>query len=239
MEMSSVETSDLRPPLGSGFSAMFRIFSRPSSVFLQIRDGLSVWPGLIVWLLVILIVTLAIHPLMQDALNSSIVDRGADPQSMSFMEPLMIAGQVIGQLIALLVIAFFYWLALTVSFGTAPFGRVFALTLYTSFVGLLYQVINAIYLILTRPEIADPSQLPGAMLDLSLGSLFTERGFLPNLLSQLGLFQIWGLVLMISGAAVLTGRTRKQAAWPILAIFLIGAVVGAGLAGLSKVGFAG
>ncbi len=229
MELSN----EAKPSFGTGFSAVIRIFTSPSTVYPQIRDGLSVWPGLIVMVLLFLAIALVTAPIMQEAVNASIIEQGQDPEALGFMGPLMVGGQVIGPIFFLMIVSFFYWLALTISFGGVKFWRVFTLTVYVTFISVLYQVINAAYLVLTKPEISDPSKMQDVMLDLSLGSLFSEPGFLQRFLSQLGLFAIWGLIIMISGAAVLTGKTRKQATWPILVIFLIGVLLAAALSGLS------
>ncbi len=228
MEMSQAA----KPSFEDGFSAIFRIFTSPSTVYPQIRDGLSVWPGLIVMFVILIAISLAMGPVMEEAINASIIEQGQDPDSIGFMGPVMIASQILGQLIMILIIAFFYWLALTISFGGIGFGRVLTLTIYTGFIGILYQIINAVYLVMTKPEISDPSKMQEVILDLSLGSLFSEPSFLQRILSQFGLFQIWGLILMIAGAAVLTGKSQKQAAAPILVIFLIGVLLAAFLGGL-------
>ncbi len=233
MEMSQAT----KPSFGDGFSAIFRVFTSPGTVYPQIRDGLSVWPGLIVWILVLLAVNLALAPVISEAIDASIIEQGQDPENMGFMGPVMVASQVIGGVVMMLIISFFYWLALTISFGGVPFGRIFALTIYTGFVGLLYQVINAIYLIITKPEISDPSRMQESFLDLSLGSLFSEPSFFSRILSNLGIFQIWGIILMIAGAAVVTGRTRGQVAAPVLVIVAIGVLLAAFFMGLgSQVG---
>ncbi len=232
MEMSQAT----KPSFGDGFSAIFRVFTSPGTVYPQIRDGLSVWPGIIVFVLVLLVINIAMAPVISEAIDASIIEQGGDPETMGFMGPVMVISQMLRQIVIMLLIAFFYWLALTISFGGVSWGRVFALTIYVGFIGLLYQVINAIYLIITKPEISDPSRMQEVFLDLSLGSLFSEPSFLQRVLSQLGLFQIWGLVLMIAGAAVITGKTQKQAAAPILVIFFILAAFLSGLGGGAQFG---
>lgn len=229
-----------KPGFGCGFSAIFRVFYAPGSVFTEIRDGLSLWPGLIGMVIILVLVATLMTPIIMEFAQGQMEAQGATGMGEGALKGIMIGSQVFQGLLALLVVTFFYWLALTVSFGGVGFGRVFALTIYTSFIGMLYQVLNLIYIQFSDVEIAGPQDLQAGMLNLSLGALFPEGGgFFVNVLNMLGIFQIWGLVLMIMGAAVLTGKNRSQAALPILVIFLISVLVMAFLVGLAPMAAGG
>ena len=237
-ESQGVATPDAaapaKPAFGRGVSAIFRIFYAPGSVFTEIRDGLSFWPGLIGIAIVLVLVATFMSPFLMDVAQEQMDAQGGSGIGGGTLKGLMIGGQLFQGLLMLVIVTFFYWLALTVTFGGVGFGRVFALTVYTSFIGMLYQVLNLLYLIFSGAEISGTEDLRAGMLNLSLGALFPEgQGFLVNLLNMLGVFQIWGLVLMIMGAAVLTGKNRSQAAWPILVIFLLSVLVMAFLTGLA------
>ena len=227
-------TPPAKPGFGRGLSAILRIFYAPGSVFAEIRDGLSVWPGLIGLVIVLVLVATFMTPIIMEFAQEQMEAQGASGVGEGALKGIMIGSQVFQGLLMLLVVAFFYWLALTVSFGGVGFGRVFALTIYTSFIGMLFQILNLVYIRFSGVEISSPQDLQAGMLNLSLGALFPEGGgFFVNVLNMLGVFQIWGLVLMIMGAAVITGKSRSQAAWPIMVIFLISVLVMAFLSGLS------
>lgn len=240
-----------RPSFGAGFSAALRIFYAPRGVLEQVQRGLSWWPGLIL-LVILMAVAMAIYmPVQMEAMEAAMesgelpgVPSGADAdvardQIRSWTLVGGIVGPVLGVPIMLLLTTFLYWLALVISFGEARFGRLFALGAYTGFIGIAYQLLNSIYLRAVNPEVSGPADLQRASLNFSLGAFLPDsQGFLASFLGQIGLFSIWGLVLYVWGAALVTGRRRGAVAWPVIIVFLIMALL-AGLFGSLGARFGG
>jgi len=120
------------------------------------------------------------------------------------------------------------------TFGGAPFRRLFTLSVYTSFIGMAYQVINGLYLRFAGLEMTTLKDLQRSSLKLSLAALAPDEGFLAVLLGQIGVFPLWDLWVFMGGAARLLGRRRAAVAGPILVVFLLGSLVIAFLASLGQ-----
>jgi len=232
-----------RPSFGAGFSAALRIFYAPRGVLEQVERGLNWWPGLILLVILMAVAMVIYLPVQMEAMEAAMesgtmpgLPPGADSeQAMDQMRTWTQVGSIVGPVLGvpfmLLLTTLLYWLALIISFGQARFGRVFALSVYTGFIGMAYQLLNAIYLRVARPEVSGPADLQGAALNFSLGAFLPEPGgFLGTFLGQIGLFSIWALVLYIWGAALITDRRRGAVAWPVIIVFLIMALL-AGLFG--------
>jgi hypothetical protein len=241
--VENVAAAPARPSFGAGFSAALRIFFAPRGVLEQVKGGLSWWPGLIL-LVILMAIAMAVYmPVQMEAMEAAMeagtlpgLPPGADAeQAMGQMRTWTlvggIAGPVLGVPIMLLLTTLFYWLALVISFGEARYGRLFALGVYTGFIGMAYQLINVIYMRAVRPEVSGPQDLQAAALNFSLSAFLPDlRGFLASFLAQISLFSIWSLVLYIWGAALITGRRRGAVAWPVVIVFVLMALL-AGLFG--------
>ena len=236
-----------RPGLGAAFSAPLRIFVSPGKVAREIKSGLPWWPGLLLMILVGLCLAGLLLPLQQQLMAADISGGVGNTRGLELGEggelPAAarygllggaIGGPLLGVPLMLLFVAFFYWLALTITFGGAPFGRLFTLTVYTGFVGLAYQLLNALYLRFGGVELTSMKDLQSEALMLSLGALTSGEGFLHNFLAQLGVFQIWELVVFVVGAALLMGRARRSVAVPVVVVFLMGIALAAFLATLGS-----
>ena len=229
-------TAPERPGLDRAFSAPLRVFYAPGEVFTEVRDGLPWWPGLVLMIILAVAMSLALLPLQQEMMITEVqsgamsqlelTEDGELPAPIRYgIIGTSFAGGILGVPLVLLIVAFFYWLALLVTFGGAPYRKIFTLAIYTSFIGLAFQIINTIYFLVADLEMTGMSDFKEAALDLSLGALMSEPGFLTNVLRVFGVFQIWELVLFIGGAAVLLGRKRGAVAGPILVVALLGALV--------------
>ncbi len=229
------------PGFAAGFSAAARIYFAPSTVFQQIKTGLSWWPGLILMVVIGLIITGVSMPLQMEAMRMQmesgempgLEEDGGEGVIGTAVTVTSYLGVLFGVPIMMLIVAFFYWLALTVTFGGVAYGRIFCLTVYTSFVSLLFQVLNVIYLRLSAPEFSDAKELQAAALNFSLAAFLEDaEGFLYGFLGRFGLFEFWEIFLFVGGAALILGRRRGQVVWPVVVIFLLGAVIAGGIASL-------
>jgi hypothetical protein len=220
-----------RPSMAAAFSAILRIFYAPRTVFEQVKAGLPWWPALAVMIVVAVIAALLMLPITQTLIESSMAKAGGQGGTAGNTGVIAIAtslGQaILGMpLLGLLLPAFFFWLALTITFGGAPFGRLFALLVYTGFITLLFQLLNSGYLLATNPEISEPADLAAAGLNFSLSVVMPEpEGFLYGFLSQIGLFPLWGFGLFVVGTAALLGKRWQSVVWPLAVVFLLGALL--------------
>lgn len=221
------------PTSGRGFSAPLRIFSAPASVLADVKAGLPWWPGLILLAVLAFALALLMYPMQQELMTLDV--SSGQMQGMQLDEngqlpgPLrwsllggVIAGPLVGLPLMLLAVAFFYWLALTVTFGGAPFRRLFTLSVYTSFIGMAYQLINTLYLRFAGLELTTMKDIQHSSLKLSLGALVQSDGFLANFLGQIGIFQLWELWIFAGGVALLLERKRSAVIPPIVVVFLVG-----------------
>ncbi len=226
-----------RPSLASAFSAPLRIFYSPGQVLTEVRDGLPWWPGLVIMMLVALALGIAILPLQQELMiqeiasgqgERSLTEDGELPDVVSYgLIGAAIGGSLLGVPIMLLIVALFYWLALLVTFGGAPYRSLFTLAIYTGFIGQVYQVINILYLKFADVEMTGMADFKNAALDLSLAAFTDGEGILAGFLKSMGVFQIWQLIIFIAGAALLMRKSKSAVLGPILVIFLLGALIGA------------
>lgn len=240
-----LESPSAAPTIARAFGAIPRVFTAPGSVAADIRSGLPWWPGLAVLVILTLLAGLVMYPLQRDLMILDVTSgqmRGAQlDDSGQLPAPLrwsliggVVGGPLIGLPAMLLLVAFFYWLALMITFGGAPFRRLFTLTVYTSFIGIAYQLINTFYLRFAGLELNSVKDLQTSSLQLSLGALVSGEGFLASFLSQIGVFQLWTLWVFIGGAALLLERRRSAVTPPILVVFLIGSAVAAFLTTLGS-----
>lgn len=236
MDLEPSPTSPTASTIARAFGAIPRIFTAPGAVAADIRSGLPWWPGLVVLIVVTLVLGLLMYPLQRELMildvTSGSMKGAALDESGQLPAPLrwsliggVIGGPLIGLPVVLLLVAFFYWLALTITFGGAPFRRLFTLTVYTSFIGIAYQLINSLYLRFAGLELNSMKDLQSSSLRLSLGALVSGEGFLANFLGQIGIFQLWTLWVFVGGAALLLERKRNAVIPPILIVFLIGSAV--------------
>jgi len=225
-----------RPGLGQAFSAPLRIFYAPSGVYTEVRDGLAWWPGLVLMMILAISMSVMLLPLQQELMVAEVqsgamkglelTEDGELPAPIRYgIVGTAVAGGLLAVPVVLLIISFFYWLALLVTFGGAPFRKIFSLAIYTSFIGLAFQIINTIYLTMADLEMTGMSDFQESALDLSLGALMAEPGFLTNVLRFFGVFQVWELVLFLSGVAVVMSRKRSAVLGPILVVAVLGALV--------------
>jgi len=232
-----------RPPLSAALTAIPRIFYAPTSVFHDIRAGLAWWPGLIVLVLIMVGVGLIQLPVTLEAVDAGIASGEIDTsrgdsealsgQMRTFTTIGSIAGPAIGVPLVLVVVSALFWLALLITFGAARYGRMFTLVIYTSFIGISYQLINAVYLRMTHPETTGPKDLETYSLKFGLNAfLENPKSFLGGFLGSFDIFGIWGLWLLVAGAALLLARRKSAVLWPILVVAILLALVAGFFAGL-------
>jgi hypothetical protein len=233
VEMDTASSTTTRPSNRRAFTAVLRIFSAPSSVLADVKAGLPWWPGLAVLAGLALVLGLLMLPVNRELMTLDVasgqmqgMELGENGQLPAPLHWSLIGGAVLGPLLGLplmlLAVTFFYWLALTVTFGSAPYRRLFTLSVYTSFIAMAYQVINTLYLRFAGLELTTMKDLQNSALKLSLGAFVAEEGFLANFLGQIGIFQLWELWIFVGGVALLLERKRSAVAVPILVVFLLG-----------------
>ncbi len=230
MEMSQAA----KPTFGDGFSAIFRIFTSPSTVYPQIRDGLSIWPVLIGIVLISAVLGVLNAPFNEEAslaMMSSMTERGVVPESVledqATAEPTpawqSALGGGFGTVIMYLISGFFYWLILLIFFGSVRFLSVFSISLYVGLIGVLFQILNYLYLTFADVEITSMRDL---VLDLSPAILFGQStSFGVVFLSTLNIFAIWSTILLVKGFAILVGRSWKNTLIPTLIVTILGLLI--------------
>jgi hypothetical protein len=242
---SPVSPPSPRPSLASAFSAPLRVFYAPGQVLSEIRDGMPWWPGMVIMMIVALALGFAMLPLQQDLMaqefasgargDVTLTEDGELPAPVRYgLMGATIGGGLLGVPLMLLAVTLFYWLALLVTFGGAPYLRLLALSVYAGFIGLAYQVINIIYLKFADVEMTSMADFKTATLDLSLGAFTSGEGILAGFLKTLGVFQLWELYIFVAGAALLMRKSKGAVFGPILVIFLLGALIGAFLSTLGS-----
>ncbi len=245
--MDIASTASPAPSSHRAFSAPLRIFSAPASVMADVKAGLPWWPGLLMLALLAFLFAptgLAMYTVQKELMTLDVA--AGKMQGMALDElghlppPLrwtliggLVGAPLIGLPLILLASSFFYWLALTITFGGAPYRRLFALSVYTSFIGMAFQVINTLYLRFAGLELTTLKDIQHSSLKLSLGALVNSEGFLANLLDYLGVFQLWELWIFVGGVAALLERKRSAVAVPIVVLFALGMTLLAFLATLS------
>jgi len=231
MEMSQVD----KPSFGDGFSAIFRIFTSPSTVYPQIRDGLSVWPGLIVIIILASIVGVMMTPYEDEAslmMVTSMSERGMVPKSAIEEQvakgatPIWLSLLKAGGGTAIMVVgvSFFYWLILLIFFGGPKYLQTLKLVIYVSFIGVLSRFINWLYLKFADPEITSMKDM---MLDLSPAVLFGDgTSFLGIFVSMaFNVFTIWSTILTVLGFSIILGRPWQKIIIPVLIISILGLIL--------------
>jgi hypothetical protein len=230
MELSN----EAKPSFGTGFSAVLRIFTSPSSVYPQIRAGLSIWPALIVIMIFSALLSVLNTPYEEEAgmmMMTTMVERGVLPEaaleeqaergSTPAWQGVLKGG--LGAPAGIILVAFFYWLIMLIFFGGVSFIQTFCLTIYVSFIGILYRLVNYLYLEFADVEITSIRDL---VLDLSPAVLFGDsNSFFVLLISSLSIFAIWGLVLTINGFSILVQRPWQKVLIPTLIIAMLGYLI--------------
>jgi len=219
--------------IAQSLAVVGRVFYAPRSVYEAIRGGLPFWPALVLLALLYLAAFLFYSPYMAEAFHAMIQTGDVQLpmqglQDLSQEEfiaktrlPVALTFFLLS-LAALIAGAFFYWLALTVTFGGASFRRIFNLKVHVSYIELLFTLLMLVYLRIVQPEFASIQELAGSF-DLSPALLMGEAtGFAARLLRHLNVFAIWQLAVFIGGIAFLLDRKWSKVFWPIILIFLLG-----------------
>ncbi len=228
-----VESEEIttKPSFASGFGACLNIFLAPKDATGKVGRGLSLWPGLIVLVLAAIIIAHFNIPFdLELARIQAESGAGFDSEVAEKIDSIVIISAYIKALLLIpfivLVVSFVYWLTYLLTFGSAPFGRVFALTVYCGLITLLGYGLNVLYLRMTNPEFSNAREFGDAALDLSLSAFISDSGtFLGGFLSQLGIFPLWYLAVFVMGMASVLKRSPRSVLAPSLAVFLLWAVL--------------
>jgi hypothetical protein len=230
------DLAEERPPFAAGFSAVVDIFHAPGKVGGAIAKGLSWWPGLIVIIVLALISSVIMSPIQGEMARMQIESAGVQGGEQVLDRAIQVAKvsaflmPVLGAPLALLFITLFYWLALLMTFGEARFGRIFTLAVYVAPIISLFSLLNALYLRFTDPEFTNAMELAEANLNLSLGAFAPVSGsFLNGFLNQLSIPGLWTLTAFILAASMVMNKRWKSVAWPVGLVFLLGALISAGM----------
>lgn len=215
---------------------LLRVLYEPAPVFERVREKPRFWLpflGLAVVQIVLGVVNL---PFMQAAMRAQMAQAG--PQAAGGPDPsnfvwIGIIAAPIGIALFLVIAALVLWILVSIFGGEGKFGTLLSVTVYTAVPSVVLMAILGAVVLQMRGvgEISSFMDMQPALgLDLLAPG---ATGFTGALLKGLNPFSIWGLVLTAIGVSV-THRLPKSTGYSVAVIsFIIGLLVGAGLAGLS------
>lgn len=213
---------------------LVRVLFEPVPVFERVREKPRFLLPFLALALVQIVLGIVNMPFMQAAMRAQMAQAGAPaggPDRSAFVWIGVIAAPItIG--IFLLVAALILWILVSIFGGEGKFTTLLSMTLYTAVPSLvLMSVIGAIVLQLRGVETISSflDMQPALGLDLLAPG---ARGFVGAVLKGINPFSIWGLVLTAIGVSV-THKLPKGTGYTIAIIaFLLGLLIGAGLASL-------
>lgn len=154
----------------------------------------------------------------------------ASPEMAAPTQPVNVAGvalrsigQVGGAVLSWLLWAGALYLTSVFLGRSSTFGQMFRLAVWTWCPFVLRSLIQTVYILLTRQLIVNPG-LSGFVLDRSTPTLIPAgpgQVALAAMLSNVDLFMVWNLVLLITGLMIITRLTRRQSILAVLVTWIL------------------
>ncbi len=216
---------------------MIRTFTSPGRTFASVRDQ-STWRDWLTPTLVVMVAGLVAGiltlPAVMDAgsemMQEQLEEMSAEERAV--MEQFREAAPAMALL--WIPIASFLWLFIVggvmllvgnpILGGEASYGQMLAVTAYASLVKVVQAVVTVPFTMKTGTVLVIG---PGLFLSEEMLATFAGR-----VLSGVGLFTLWQVLLMAVGTGVMAGRSTREALVPLLILWAVVIVVQAGLGSL-------
>jgi len=212
---------------------LVKVVYDPGAVFERLREKPSFWRPFIAICVVQLVLGVLQLPYTKAAMAAQFAQMPAragggapDPSKFATIGLLFVP---IGLLLLFLISAALLWVLVSVFAGDAKFATLLSVATYVGITFVLLSVAGLATLMLKGVQgITSPADLQPA---LGLDLLVPEAGrFTTALLKAFNPFSIWGVILTAIGIQT-THRTSKGTAYTVAAVaFVIGTLLGAGLA---------
>jgi len=212
-----------------------KVITSPRQAFTAItQDPKILWPALIfialnvIFTVVVLPETLAFS---EETLKAQGMSADQIALSLKIVGPAAIAGAIIIQPIVWLIFAALLLLYNQFSVGQARFKQLFAVAIFSSVPLLILAFISTV---LTKTIGLKSALEVKTSLALFLGST-DSPGFIYRLMSNIELFSIWGLILLILGGAKAMNKKPRNLAVYVVVIWLVYIVIGTLIGGTGSV----
>jgi hypothetical protein len=215
-----------REKLPSFGTRLMAVFVEPKVVFDYVAKRTDIWlPFIALAVMAMAAAALALPASTKgQALIASVTGRAAPGlNTTAYVKALVTAP--INLMVGILVIAFFVWLIMTFTSGSAPFSRAMSVAAWSLFPATLGALLNGIVVSVAQPEIRSiqtfvVDQSP-VLHYTSLGALTTGTGpILSMILLTISVFYFWQLWLLFIGARRSFGAT-VAGAWTLVVALLV------------------
>lgn len=208
-------------PTGGFWRSLADIFVDPVKVFARIDAGLSWWKPYIFISIVTMAIGYLMLPFNQKAMQFTMQARSPEQaEQMKKYGPLGLIMIPIGIILVTLIVAGIAHVIINIMSSRSSFKKTLGLILYCGVISLVGQIITAV--VVMGRGLDSIESMADMKVSLSLAALFPEmKGALAALLQSLGIFEIWGYVLLVLGVAAIFKISRKQAIVPVIPIWLV------------------
>lgn len=209
------------------FNRFLWIFTSPSLVFEDIKEGSAPWWQPWVWMSAIYVVVGYYAKPIQIAtieLNPSGLPSEQLDQQLELVESwgywAQLAGTPLIMLVVGLAVAGLSYILVSILSERANFKKYFTLTLYSSIVGALSSVIAT--MVIRMKGIDAIRSAADAKFSIGLGFLAPEEGALVRaVLTSVDFFTIWSFVLVVLGLMHVFGMSRRHAIYCVIPLWVI------------------
>ena len=209
------------------FNRLLWIFTSPSLVFEDIKEGISPWWQPWVWMSAIYVVVGYFAKPIQTAtieLNPSGLPPEQLDQQLEIMESwgywAQLAGTPLIMLVVGLAVAGLSYILVSILSERANFKKYFTLTLYSSVVGALSSVVAT--MVIRMKGIDAIRSAADAKFSIGLGFLAPEEGALVRaVLTSVDFFTIWSFVLVVMGLMYVFDMSRRHAIYCVIPLWVI------------------
>jgi hypothetical protein len=245
VEASSQPVPPRAEPKPNPWQRIIGVFFSPTETMESVARRPDIVVPLIVLCVISLLIGIVFAPRVDFAApaREAMEDKGAPPEQIeqmskmsnmigkvaSYASPLIMA-------VTLAVLAGIFLLAFRIMGGEGDYKQAFAITTYAWYIQTLRSIITAV-VILLRGGVVGAQELetivrsnPAFLVDMkSNPPLF-------SLLTNIDLFTIWWLFVMIVGFAAMSRFSRAKAAAIVIGLWLVKVIFAAGMAALSMLG---
>lgn len=221
---------------GTGIAGrMIRALTAPGQTFASVRERMT-WQDWFAPTLVAVVAGLVAGmlalPEAMEAGSEMMQEEGMTEEQRAVMEQMkeaapamtLVSVPIVSFLVLFLLGGVLLLLANPILGGEANYGQMLAVTAYASLVKVIQTIVTVPILLATGSLVVFG---PGLLLPEEMLATFAGR-----LLSGVDIFTLWQVLLMAVGTGVMAGCSTRKALFPLLILWALWIVVGAGLAGL-------
>ncbi|SMO80320.1 Yip1 family protein [Melghirimyces algeriensis] len=220
-----MQTQTVSPePTGPKKPSILGMITDPGSQYSRIAQHPVIWKPLLILTLFAMLFTVGTGLVVGDAMDSGEgIPEGVDEaQFQGIVKGFQIGILIISGLLVVplttLFMSLIYWLFTMLFRGEATYRQILSLNIHTYVIPIIGMGVQT--LVYLTVGVGDPT---GATLPTSLaGLLQMENGALKSALNSIELFQIWQMVLIAGGLAVVANLSKKQSWVIVITLFLIG-----------------